>query len=120
MNANELHGDIRYAVGKAGKGIGDITESLSWQKDGIVDQIAGAAEHLYGRARSIAGDVVQAATGIVDDARETLGDLTRRADRVARRGGKAAFRSLNKRPAIWAAVAAVAGYGLAWLIHSRD
>jgi len=70
MNKNELHGGARYLGGKVEKAVGDTVNSREWQVDGVVDQVVGGAENLYGRARSVAEDAVDAAPGFVDAAKE--------------------------------------------------
>ena len=107
----------------------------------MVDQVAGGAENLYGRARSVAEDAIDAAPGFVDEAKERLDDaadrardvadraaertrdvVDRAADRAhdladragdaAARGTRAANATVSDNPASWAMLAAVgAGIG---------
>jgi uncharacterized protein YjbJ (UPF0337 family) len=101
MNKNELHGGARYLGGKVEKAVGDAVESRDWQVDGVVDQVAGGAENLYGRARSVAEDAAD------------------HAGAVAGRGGRAANSAVANSPAMWAIGAAMGGYLLGWLIHGE-
>jgi uncharacterized protein YjbJ (UPF0337 family) len=141
MNKNELHGGARYLGGKVEKAVGDAVGSRDWQVDGVVDQVAGGAENLYGRARSVAEDAIDAAPGFADDAKERLSDvadhardvadraaertrdvadratdrahdLADRAGDAAARGTRAANAAVSDNPASWAVLAAVgAGIG---------
>jgi len=111
MNRDELQGSARYVGGKVEKAIGDAVDSRDWKVDGVVDQVAGAAQHGYGRARSVVNDAIDAAPGLAEDARERLA--------AVRSGGKAAAQTVQDAPLLWAAAAALVGYGLGWLVHGR-
>lgn len=120
MNKHELHGGVRYYGGKVEKAIGDAVESRDWQVDGVKDQVAGGAEHLFGRAQSIAGDVADATPGLIEEAREKLGDAAERSAHAARRGTRAAADMVRGNDRIaWALAAALGGYALAWALHGR-
>ncbi|MEI5687974.1 MULTISPECIES: CsbD family protein [Sphingomonas] len=120
MNTHEWHGGARYVGGKVEKAVGDVADSREWQADGIVDQVAGAAENLYGRAQEKVGDVADAIPPLADKAREALTDAGHRAGEAAQHGRAVAARSLDDHPAVWAALAAAAaGYALGWLVHGR-
>lgn len=120
MNKNELHGGARYLGGKVEKAVGDTVGSHDWQVDGVVDQVAGATENAYGRARSVAEDVVDAAPGLAKEARETLHDAAVNVGDAARRGGNAVNETVRENPAIWGvAAAAIVGYAVSWLVHGR-
>ncbi|WP_210358745.1 MULTISPECIES: CsbD family protein [Sphingomonas] len=148
MNKNELHGGARYVGGKVEKAVGDAVGSRDWQVAGVVDQVAGGAENLYGRARSIGEDAVDAAPAIADHAREKLADaadaigetaqrtveqareaagragetvqrVAGQASDAARRGGKDANAAMSANALLWAVGAAIGGYALGWLIHGR-
>ena len=120
MNTHEWHGGARYVGGKVEKAVGDAVDSRDWQVDGVVDQVAGAAENLYGRAQSVVGDALDAAPHVMAKGREALADAADRTVEAAHHGKRVAARSLDEQPLLWAAVAAAAGgYALAWLIHGR-
>ena len=120
MNTHEWHGGARYVGGKVETAVGDAVDSRDWQVDGIVDQVAGAAENLYGRAQSVAEDAVDAAPHLAAQGREAVTDAADRAAEAARHGKRVVARSLDEQPVLWAAVAAAAGgYALAWLIHGQ-
>ena len=46
MNKDEFQGGARYVGGKVEKAVGDTVDSRDWQVDGVVDQVAGGAQHL--------------------------------------------------------------------------
>lgn len=119
MNKDELQGGARYIGGKVEKAIGDAVDSRTWKVDGVVDQVAGGAQHTYGRAKSIIGDAVDAAPALAEDAADRLKAAGSRVADSAQRGGSIASQSLQNAPALWAAAAGIAGYGLAWLVHGR-
>jgi len=119
MNKDELQGGARYIGGKVEKTIGDVGESRDWQVDGVVDQVAGGVQHAYGRAKSIASDVVDSAPELADEARDRLTSATDRAAVVAQHGSKVALDTIREQPAVWALAAGVVGYVLALLIHGR-
>ena len=79
MNTHEWHGGARYVGGKVEKAVGDAVDSRDWQVDGIVDQVAGAAENLYGRAQSVAEDAIDAAPHLAAKGREAVTDAADRA-----------------------------------------
>jgi len=121
VNEHELRGGARYVGGKVEKAVGDVVERHDWQVGGVVNQVKGGAENLYGRAQSIVEDAVDAAPGVIDDARAKLGDAKDDAVAAARRGSSAVaarVRDGDER-LVWAAVAAVGGYLAGWLIHRR-
>lgn len=119
MNKDEFQGGARYIGGKVEKAIGDTVDSRAWKVDGVVDQVAGGAQHAYGRARSIVGDAIDSAPELADEARDRLKAAGERVADGAQKGGKAAVQTVQDTPLLWAAAAALAGYGLAWLVHGR-
>ncbi|MBB3692544.1 CsbD family protein [Sphingomonas sp. BK580] len=121
MNKHELHGGARYIGGKVEKAIGDTVDSRDWQVSGVKDQVAGGAENLFGRAQSIAEEVADATPGLIEEAREKAGDAAARAADAARRGAheaRAAVRGGDGR-LLWAAVAALGGFALGWLVSDQ-
>ena len=112
MNEDEIKGGVRYYQGKVEKGVGDVADSPDWQADGIVDQVAGAAQNLYGRARDKVHDVIEDTPGALADAGDKARD-------VARQGRAIAAGQVEDNPWVLVAAAAVMGYGLSWLVHGR-
>ncbi len=120
MNKHELHGGARYLGGKVEKAAGDIVDKRDWQAEGVVHQVAGAAENLFGRAQSVAGDVADMTPGLVDEARERLGDAADRAGAAARHGtGVAGAAVREHRTTSIAIAAALGGVALGWLLFAR-
>lgn len=120
MNKDEIQGAARYYNGKIEKAAGDVVQNRDWQVDGVADQIAGSAQNAFGRARSVIGDMVDSAPAIAGEARDRLGDASRRAaDRMERAGRDAGDALRTMPPLAWAVGAAIAGYALGWLLHGR-
>jgi|GEM_PF-1667770 len=119
MNKDEFQGGARYLGGKVEKGVGDAVGSREWQVDGVVDQVAGAAQNKYGKARSAVEDIVDGAPELAEEAKNRLQDAGRRSVDAADRGRQAVAKSVSDVPAVWAAAAAAGGYALAWLVHGR-
>ena len=119
MNNDEFQGSVRYVGGKVEKAVGDAVDSRDWKVDGVVDQVAGGAQHTYGRAKSIIGDAIDSAPELADEARDRLKAAGERIADTAEKSGKAAAQTVQDTPVLWAVAAALAGYGLAWLVHAR-
>ncbi len=121
MNKHEIHGGARYVGGKVEKAVGDAVGSRDWQVDGVVDQVAGGAENLFGRTQSIAADIADTTPHLIDTAREKAGEAADRSVDAARRGVdtvRDAVRGQDK-AVIWASAAAIAGFALGWLVNGR-
>ena len=112
MNEDEIEGGLRYAKGKVEKGVGDITTDTKWQADGVIDQIAGGAQNLYGRARDRLQDAIEDAPDRLHDAGEHVRD-------VAQRGRRIADDQVRDNPWLLVAAVGVAGYALSWFIHGQ-
>jgi uncharacterized protein YjbJ (UPF0337 family) len=61
MDENRIAGTARNIGGKAQEGVGRMTGDAKTQAEGIVNQVGGAAQDLYGQARDTASDAVDAA-----------------------------------------------------------
>lgn len=119
MNQDEFEGGVRHATGKVEKTIGDVVDNRNLQADGVIDQIAGTAQHSYGRVRAIIEDAIDSAPAFADQARDKLKTAGRQVADQAQKGGQVASRTVEDSPLLWAASAAIIGYGLAWLLHVR-
>lgn len=133
MNKHELHGGARYVGGKVEKKVGDVLDSRDWQVDGVVDQVAGGAENMFGRAQSVAEDVVDATPGLVEEARERIADAVdrtaetaragaREAAEAARRGADTAAHAVRNTDRVTlglgvGAAAAIVGFAAGWLAN---
>ncbi len=112
MNEDEIKGGLRYVKGKVEKGVGDVTTDTKWQVDGVIDQVAGGAQNLYGRAKETVSDVI-------DGAPEMIADAGDRARDAANRGRALANEHVRDNPWMLVAGAGLAGYTLSWLLHGR-
>ncbi|TCP71736.1 CsbD family protein [Sphingomonas sp. PP-CE-1G-424] len=119
MNKDEFQGGARYVGGKVEKAIGDTVSSRDWQVDGVVDQVAGGAQNLYGRAKSAVEDIVDGAPELADKLGSEARQAADRTAEVARQGARTAQDSAKDAPLLWALGAAAIGYGLAWLVHGQ-
>ncbi len=119
MNKDEFEGGLRYAGGKVEKAVGDTVNSREWQVDGVVDQVAGGAQHSYGRVRAIVEDAIESAPALTGSARDKLKTAGRQVADSAQKGGTVAARTVEDSPLLWAVGAAIVGYGVAWLLHGR-
>ncbi|MEG3085203.1 CsbD family protein [Sphingomonas sp. PB2P12] len=121
MNKDEFQGGARYVGGKIEKTVGDTVNSTDWKVDGVVDQVAGGAQNLYGRAKSAIEDVVDGAPELADKLGSEARHAADRTAEAARRGALTAQGSAKDAPLLWALGAAAIGYGLAWFVHGpRD
>ncbi|KQM63147.1 MULTISPECIES: CsbD family protein [unclassified Sphingomonas] len=119
MNKDEFEGSVRYATGKVEKTVGDVVDSRNLKVDGVVDQVAGGAQNSYGRVRAIIEDAIDSAPALAGEARDKLKSAGRQVADRAQQGGQSAARTVEDSPLLWAAGAAIIGYGLAWLLHGR-
>lgn len=112
MNEDEFKGGVRYVKGKIEKGAGDVTDHTKWQADGIVDQVAGGAQNLYGRVKEKMKDVI-------DDAPDAFADASDTAREYAHQGRVVAREQVKRNPLALVAAAGVIGYALSWLVHGK-
>jgi uncharacterized protein YjbJ (UPF0337 family) len=59
MNEDRIVGTTKNLGGKAQEGFGRITGDANTQAEGGIDQVAGAAQDLYGRAKDSASDAAE-------------------------------------------------------------
>lgn len=119
MNKDEFQGGARYVGGKVEKAVGDTVNSRNWQVDGVVDQVAGGAQNLYGRAKSAIEDVVDGAPELADKVGSDARIAADRAAEAAKRGARSAQASAKDAPFLWALGAAAIGYGIASFVHGQ-
>ena len=112
MNGDRIEGGVRYVKGKMEKGVGDIASDTKWQADGIVDQVAGGAQNLYGRAKDRVQDIIEDAPDMLNDASDKVRD-------AAQQGRAVANDQMRSNPWMLAAAVGVVGYAVSWLIHGQ-
>jgi uncharacterized protein YjbJ (UPF0337 family) len=90
MNRDQIEGGLRHLRGRGRTAFGAVTGRPRQQIDGAVDQVAGALQHGYGRARERADDLHRDGSQFVDTARNRsralADDVQERADGLRRRG----------------------------------
>lgn len=83
MNRDHIEGGIRTLRGRAKTAAGAVLGHPGRQVDGAIDQVAGAAQVAYGRARDTAEGVARDGRHLAKEARDQAHDLY---DDVGRRG----------------------------------
>jgi uncharacterized protein YjbJ (UPF0337 family) len=61
MDENRISGTAKNISGKVEEGFGRVTGDAKTQADGIVKQVSGTAQDVYGQARDAASDVAGSA-----------------------------------------------------------
>ena len=84
MNDDRIIGAGRELLGKAERGVGNATGSERLQGDGVVDQVAGAVQHGYGKVKDVVSDVIDDAPGAVAHAVSRGRDIGRQSDEAIR------------------------------------
>ena len=84
MNEDRIVGKGREVLGKGERAVGSATGSDRLQGDGVVDQVAGAVQHGYGKARDAVGDLIDDAPGAVTHAVNRGRELGRQGDEAVR------------------------------------
>lgn len=84
MNEDRIVGAGRELLGKGERKLGDVTGSESLQGDGVVDQVAGAVQHGYGKVRDVISEVVDDAPGTVAGVIDRGRELGRKGDEAIR------------------------------------
>ena len=59
MDENRMSGTARNVGGKVQEGVGRVTGDTRTQAEGVANQVTGAAQDLYGRARENASDAAE-------------------------------------------------------------
>jgi uncharacterized protein YjbJ (UPF0337 family) len=131
MNRDQIEGGLRHLRGRGRTAIGAVTGRPRQQIDGAVDQVAGALQHGYGRARETADGLHRDGSQFIDetrsrgraiagDVREQAEDLRRRGrdyrDEAVRRGRTIAARADDNQGTTLLMVAAAA-FATGWLMR---
>jgi uncharacterized protein YjbJ (UPF0337 family) len=101
MDTDRIGGAATNIAGKIEGAAGRVSGDLGTQAQGLADQASGAAQNAYGRAKDAVRDVAE-------DAPESM-----------RQGADALAKQIQANPLGAIAVAAIAGYALAALMHGR-
>ena len=67
MDENRIAGTAKNTGGKAQESFGRVTDDAKTQAEGIVNQVSGATQDLYGKARDGAADVANATSTAARD-----------------------------------------------------
>jgi uncharacterized protein YjbJ (UPF0337 family) len=71
MDENRVAGTARNIGGKAQEGFGRAIGDTKTQAEGVVNQVKGAAQDLYGQARDSASQIADAASDTMATARDS-------------------------------------------------
>jgi uncharacterized protein YjbJ (UPF0337 family) len=71
MDENRVAGTARNIGGKAQEGFGRAIGDAKTQAEGVVNQVKGAAQDLYGQARDSASQIADAASDTMATARDS-------------------------------------------------
>ena len=71
MDENRAAGTAKNIGGKAQEGVGRIVVDPKIEAQGVVNQVKGAAQDLYGQARESASQIADAASGTAAAARKS-------------------------------------------------
>lgn len=112
MDTDRIKGVAQELGGKVQETVGRLAGDHDTQAEGLVREVAGAAQNLYGRAKDG-----------VRDAADTVGDYADRAydrgTRVVSGSSRTVADEVGEHPLTALAVAGAVGYLLALLVHSR-
>ena len=69
MSEDRVAGTVRNVGGKAQEGLGRVTGDIKTQTEGVANQVAGAAQDIYGQARESGAKLADA---LSDSVRDTI------------------------------------------------
>jgi uncharacterized protein YjbJ (UPF0337 family) len=115
MNSDRIEGTAREMGGKLERAAGNVVGDGDTQASGVVRQIAGKAQDIYGQVKDSIPDV----TGVTDAASDYAGTAYDRGDHYARRGMSLARREIEQYPLSAVLLVGAVGYLLAMLLHGR-
>ena len=106
VNTDRIEGALRETGGKAERAVGDLVGDRKTQSEGVVDEVAGAAQNAYGQVKDALRSAALDAPEYVDRALDT-------SERYYRQGSRA----LGFDPVVALLLAGALGYAAAWLVH---
>lgn len=77
MNTDQISGTARSIGGHIEEAAGAVTNDRSLQADGVVDQVMGAAQNLYGDAKDTVRSTVDKVSPVARDGLDRAVTLTR-------------------------------------------
>lgn len=101
MDTDRISGTVTNIAGKVEEAAGRLTGDTGTQARGLADQASGAAQNVYGKAKDTVRDMA-------DRAPESIGE-----------GAALLNRQVQNNPIGALAVAALAGFAFATLLHRR-
>lgn len=102
MNEDQFKGTAHKLGGNVEEEFGKIVGSRDIQGEGIIDQVTGAAQELYG------------------DAREAASTVLDRASPMVRQGAERAIALTRENTVLAVLAAGAVGYALSWAFHGSD
>jgi uncharacterized protein YjbJ (UPF0337 family) len=110
MDMNRVEGTVKGAVGKGEEVIGRVGDRPGVQAQGLADQVAGAAQNLYGRTKDGFNDAVER----MPDAFSDAADMGQRAYRES---SKQLAERVGKQPIETLLLVGALGYLVGWAMH---
>jgi uncharacterized protein YjbJ (UPF0337 family) len=110
MDMNRIDGTVKSAVGKGEEFLGKIGDKPGVHAQGLADQVAGAAQTLYGRTKDGFNDAVDR----IPDALSDAADLSQRAYKD---GSRQVAAQVGKQPIETLLLVGALGYLVGWAVH---
>jgi len=123
MNKDQFQGAAQDVAGKLQQTAGMAIGSPETRGHGLVREVSGKAQNLYGDARAIADDLSEQAGDVFERAQGQVrqaGDLYDRAQGEVRRGSRVVQRQVGQHPLTSVLLAGAAGFLVGLLVNGRS
>jgi uncharacterized protein YjbJ (UPF0337 family) len=110
MDMNRVDGTVKSAVGKGEELAGKVGDKPGVQAQGLADQMAGAAQNLYGRTKDGLNDAV-------DRIPDALSDAADIGQRAYKDGSRQIATQVGKQPIETLLLVGALGYLVGWAVH---
>ena len=112
MDTDRIKGAAQDFGGKVQETVGRVAGDQKTQVEGVVRQIVGQGQDLYGQAKDTVRDVTDNFGDYANQAYDNSGDY-------ASRGAQVARQEIGEHPLTSVVLAGAVGYLLAMIIHGR-
>ncbi|RYG29506.1 MAG: CsbD family protein [Burkholderiales bacterium] len=113
MNEDRIVGTGRNIIGKAESLVGDAIDDQGLEGRGALDQVSGAIQHGYGKAKDIADD-------LIDGAPKAITQAVERGKHLARRSEAAVQDRMGDKGALYLLAGAVALIAVGFFVAGRS
>ncbi len=110
MDMNRVDGTVKSAVGKGEEFLGKAGDKPGVEAQGLSDQVAGAAQNLYGRTKDGFNDAVDRIPDVISDAADI-------GQRAYRDGSRQIATQVGKQPIETLLLVGALGYLVGWAVH---